>query len=327
MYITAILRSLYYYSSGISWSVLSYPSHNPILNSLNVASPSLTSEYWISTFKEDDTPIFQGRFPEWAEYSSLSAYDDRGLLIPNTSVSSDQVGFGFINLDLMANISYNSKGFSVIHRIYRPPGDKNTIFEKFKVFNNGVEQPVAGTDTARKNGQILQPDLEKALGKNRQTTITGIDLYKPSDRELPGLFSNYDAIYLVAGPTRLNSGLVISGNLGPPKTWIKHVGFMTTDLYTTVTYDSIELSWNQNYTLFIGSSHKTFSDYDSNNPEHYLLYWAPETIFPTVVMRIIDVSCSTGDCIYPTLRSNKYIDPLECQFTLGNIYPIDLYYT
>jgi len=327
MYITTILRSLYYYSAGISWSVLSYPSNNPILNSLNVASPSLTSEYWISTFKANEKPNFQGKFPYWAEYSSLSAYDDRGLLIPNTSVSSSQVGLGLVTIDLMANISYDSKGFSVIHRIYRPPGYKTPQIEKFKVFQNGIEQPLADTSTARKNGQILQPEMENALGKNRQTTITGIDLYKPSDRELPGLFSNYDAIYLVAGPKRINTGMTISGNLGPSKTWIKHVGFMTTDLYTTVTYDSIEIKWNQNYTIFIGSKTETFNDYDDKNPEHHFLFWSAETLFPTVVMRIIDISCSIGDCKYLPLRSNQYVDPLSCEFILGDIYPTILNYT
>ena len=62
-FVQIILSSLYIYSSNISWAVLSYPSTNPELNSLNVASPSLTSEYWISTFKAYARPVFEGQFP------------------------------------------------------------------------------------------------------------------------------------------------------------------------------------------------------------------------------------------------------------------------
>ena len=62
-FIQIILKSLYIYSSNTSWAILSYPSKNQTLNALNVASPSLTTEYWISSFKAYDRPIFEGSFP------------------------------------------------------------------------------------------------------------------------------------------------------------------------------------------------------------------------------------------------------------------------
>jgi hypothetical protein len=323
-FIQIILKSLYIYSSNTSWAILSYPSKNQTLNALNVASPSLTTEYWISSFKAYDRPIFEGSFPDWAEYSSLSAYDDRGMPIPGSSVNTAQFQSGSIDLLKYVDDSLISQPYAVIHRVYRPPGHDASLQdnEKFNVTLRGYTQDALTEEEARDNGKQLQAELQKSLGKIHADFYSDTKLYKPSTKFMPGLFPNSDAIYLICSPSRGYIGLRIDGILGDQKEWIEFIGFMATDLYTTATDDSLELSWNQPYSLFIMRGEYDPKDYgyDPKDSTQHVLYWNQGAIFPTVVLRIIDVSCSLGDCEYD-LGGDAYVSPLRCRRNLGSIYP------
>ena len=330
-FVQIILSSLYIYSSNISWAVLSYPSKDPELNSLNVASPSLTSEYWISTFKAYARPVFEGNFPSWAEYSSLSAYDDFGVLIPGSSYNSAQTGFENGTIDLLRDVddSFLSRPYAVIHRVYRPPGRNESLQdnEKFKVTVYNYIQPVATEEEARNNGKQLESQLQKSLGKIHADFYSDTRLYKPSSGNMPGLFGNGDAIYLITSPSRQRVGLRINGILGNQPEWIKYIGYMTTDMYTTATSDGYELQWNQPYSIFIfkaGYDPEKYG-YNASDKDNHVIYWNEGAIFPTVVLRIIDVSCSTGDCKY-NLQEDSYIPPTVCQLSLKELYPIEIKY-
>jgi len=325
-FLQVILNSLYIYSSNISWSVLSYPSTDPVKNSLNVASPSLTSEYWISTFKSNDRPIFCGSFPEWVEYSSLSAYDDNGIVIQNSSVNSYQI-LNYSCINLLEDVSDQSlsRPYAVIHRVYRSPIHPQSLqpSEKFSISLNNKTQALATEEQARNSGKQLESELQKTVGKDHSDIFSNTKLYKPSERHLSGLFPNEDALYLITSPTRNKSCIRIQSCLGDELPWIKYIGFITTDMYTTATSGTVELKWRTCYTLFVTRpTYSTLScGYDSKNKTHYSLLWDVGVIFPTLVMRIIDISCSMGECRYGINNITHMISSSRCQNILGSLYP------
>jgi len=321
-----ILSMLYEYSAGLSWAVLSYPSADPRTNCLNVASPSLSSEYWISTFRPYDRPVFVGVFPAWAEYSSLSAYDSQGEPIPGTTVSSAQTTGGTIDLMAgVANVSAFELPYAVIHRVYRPPNRTQCLrdSEKFEVRLGGVAQPLASETQARDSGKELEPQLQKALGKIHPDIRPDTPFYKPSTRDFPGLFPNADATYLVSSPSRQTAGMRIEGCRPDAAPWIKYLGFMTTDLYTTATDASMEV--HGCYTVFamtLGEDPASYG-YDAANASQHLITWNAD-VFPTLVMRIVDVSCSLGACKYD-LNQSHYVPWWECEAILGDVYPTTIF--
>lgn len=320
-----ILSTLYAYSSGVSWSILSYPSSNLDLNCLNVASPSFTSEYWITTFKANTRPVFGGTFPDWAEYSSLSAYDDQGLLIPGSAVNSfDLTPRATIDLMNGVDSEYLTRPYAVIHRVYRPPGRTQGLLprEKFNVYVNGTMQLMATEVQARSNGKQLQPELQEALGKSHPDIRPNYDMYKPSDHTLPGLFPNSDALYLVSSPSHSTVGVRLEGCLADDVPWVKYLGYMTTDMYTTATGGTYEVGTAECYVLYVTKAHIDPSDYgyDPTNDTHHTLRWTPETLFPTLVLRIVDTSCSMGHCKY-LMNHSYYTPPTRCASILGGLYP------
>ena len=327
VFLQFILSVVYTYSSGLSWAVLSYPSSNPQNNSLNVASPSLSSEYWISTFTAGERPVFVGSFPPWAEYSSLSAYDDRGVLIDGSTVNSFQNSNGTIDLLAGVDNSQLSRPYAVIHRVYRPANRTECLQdnEKFKVLSGSeVPQPTATESQARDNGKRLEPELQKTLGKIHADLRPNRDLYKPSSRTMPGLFPNSDAIYLVSSPSRKTTGMRVSGCFvdSTESTSVKYLGYTTTDMYTTATHASYEVLRGGCYDIFVmkGLVDPSEYGYDPGNSSQSVIYWNVGAIFPTLVLRIVDVSCSLGQCSY-VLNQSRYVPPAECRAALGRIYP------
>lgn len=324
-----ILSTLYTYSSGVSWAVLSYPSSDPQINSLNVASPSLTSEYWISTFRAYDRPVFTGSFPAWAEYSSLSAYDDTGSPIVGSSVNSFQIPSGTIDLMEHVDDTKLSRSYAVILRVYRPPNRTECLrdSEKFQVFSGGSPQPqpVAPNDQAADNGKLLEPELQEELGKIHPDLRPNRDPYKPSSRTLIDLFPNPDAFYLVSSPARKTPGIRLEGCFpsNNASQWVQYFGYMTTDTFTTATQATYEVPRSTCYDLFVmkGASDPSKYGYSALNTSQQLIYWNVGAVFPTLVLRVVDVSCSLGQCDAYGLKGRRYFSSRECRVILGTLYP------
>lgn len=69
---------------------IAHASEDPSMNTLNVAMPDLTAEYWCTFIPAGKAPVFRLNFPSWSRYSALTAYDINAL--PIASLNSREVG-------------------------------------------------------------------------------------------------------------------------------------------------------------------------------------------------------------------------------------------
>ena len=120
-------------------SAVAHASEDPAMDTMNVAMPDLSAEYWCTFVPKGHAPIFRLSFPSWARYAALTAYDVSGL--PVTSVNARQVHsdmrcFPLPHTDentreFVVNLMWGCSSLThnrwaeaplcVIFRVYRPP--------------------------------------------------------------------------------------------------------------------------------------------------------------------------------------------------------------
>mmetsp|Transcript_13657 Transcript_13657/g.27981 ORF Transcript_13657/g.27981 Transcript_13657/m.27981 type:complete len:404 (-) Transcript_13657:27-1238(-) len=110
--------------------VVAHASNDGSTNTMNIAMPELTAEYWCTFVPSGQAPVLRLTFPAWAVFSAVTAYDTSGL--PLASVHAKQakqdprvvrIGGKFL-VNLMHGCEGGWQGpLSVVFRVYRPaPG-------------------------------------------------------------------------------------------------------------------------------------------------------------------------------------------------------------
>jgi len=111
---------------------VAHASLDPEMNTMNIAMPDLTAEYWCTFVPPGKAPVFRLRFPEWSVYSALTAYDTSGF--PVASLNARQVmggkdprvlidSEGRVIVHLMHGTTFDqSAPLCVLFRVYRPEG-------------------------------------------------------------------------------------------------------------------------------------------------------------------------------------------------------------
>mmetsp|Transcript_72013 Transcript_72013/g.204406 ORF Transcript_72013/g.204406 Transcript_72013/m.204406 type:complete len:483 (-) Transcript_72013:121-1569(-) len=113
-------------------SAVAHASLDPEMNTMNIAMPDLTAEYWCTFVPPGQAPVFRLKFPEWSVYSALTAYDTAGF--PVASLNARQVAGGTdprmlidsegrVVVHLMHGTTWDhSAPLCVLFRVYRPEG-------------------------------------------------------------------------------------------------------------------------------------------------------------------------------------------------------------
>jgi len=111
---------------------VAHASLDPEMNTMNIAMPDLTAEYWCTFVPPGQAPVFRLKFPEWSVYSALTAYDTAGF--PVASLNARQVAGGKdprmlidsegrVVVHLMHGTTWDhSAPLCVLFRVYRPEG-------------------------------------------------------------------------------------------------------------------------------------------------------------------------------------------------------------
>jgi hypothetical protein len=125
-------------------SAVAHAAEDEADSTLNVAMPELSAEYWCTFIPAGQAPVFCVAFPEWAVYTSLTAYDTRGLPIaslnhrqaptdPRAHALGPKVGDSAERgrpppwtVNLMHGAPPWSGPLCVLFRVYRPPNVRLT---------------------------------------------------------------------------------------------------------------------------------------------------------------------------------------------------------
>ena len=113
----------------VAWGAVAHASEDPRLNSMNIAMPEMSAEYWTTMVSGDQAPIFRLVFPPWAVYCDLTAYDTSGLPVASVNARQAQSGGdprvvalddGRLSVNLLLGAAWSGP-VCVLFRIYRPP--------------------------------------------------------------------------------------------------------------------------------------------------------------------------------------------------------------
>jgi hypothetical protein len=132
-------------NSPVANSAVAHAAEDEKNSTMNVAMPEFSAEYWCTFIPAGQAPIFRVTFPEWAVFSSLTAYNTQGL--PVVALNHRQAPFdprahivgskGNANLKEVdtalngngatwtVNLMFEAPDWSgplcVLFRVYRPP--------------------------------------------------------------------------------------------------------------------------------------------------------------------------------------------------------------
>jgi hypothetical protein len=107
-------------------SAVAHASDDEAMNTMNIAMPELSAEYWCTFIPVGQAPVFRLLFPKWAVFSSLTAYDTSGLplaAVHANQVSSDSRAIhieGKLMVNLMLGVTWSGP-ICIVFRVYRPP--------------------------------------------------------------------------------------------------------------------------------------------------------------------------------------------------------------
>ena len=205
------LCSFYSFYSGKAWPILSHPSDQWFTNSLNIAMPDLNVEYWITSFQANQAVEIAGQFPRWIKYGSLTMYDTRGM--PIDSITDRQMNDS-IKRNYRKKFTYHTN-FCIILHVYKPYKmiEQNIDPHAFTIRVNNVQLSQSYIWTARLRGKnkfinfffnlrrskILSYSIAKIINPiDRIVTQRNMQMFRPCDKSLPGLFPNMDARYIVS---------------------------------------------------------------------------------------------------------------------------------
>ncbi|NQZ99376.1 MAG: hypothetical protein HRU01_22950 [Myxococcales bacterium] len=313
---------------GSAWNILARASDNWSTNSLNIAMPDFSVEYWVTAFEKDTTATLTGSFPEWARYAALTAYGTDGM--PFASVNMVDQG---ADRTFTTTFTSTESDFVVLARVYRSKShpDGLTDAEKFAVSVDGQAWKIASETKARVNGKILEWPIQYAVGNaltKQMTSERDMQMFRPAEASLPGVFPNEDARYMITYPT-LEGGkcAVFHGRVPAAASGREFYGFMAVEMKSTATVASLSDEdlggWGSAYTVFAcrDEADARGAGYDAADASHHLLL-AGDVKVPGVILRDLNTAAGQGLKATDKWAAKGQVTPEQCQSVLGKAYPV-----
>jgi len=312
---------------GLAWNILARASDDRRVNSLNVAMPDFSVEYWVTAFEKDTTATLTGSFPTWARYAALTAYGKDGL--PFASVNMAEKGAG---RTFTTTFTSTESDFVVLARVYRPKSHPASLTkaEKFAVTVDGAPWATASETKARLNGKALEWPIQYAVGHALARQLTSerdMQMFRPADASLPGVFPNQDARYMITYPSfGGGSCAVFRGRVPEAASGREFYGFMAVEMKTTATVASLSDEdlggWGSAYAVFAcrDEENALTAGYDSADESHHLLL-AGKVKVPGVILRDLNTAAGQGLKATDEWAARGPVASKQCQSVLGEAYP------
>jgi len=313
---------------GSAWNVLSHASDDRRTNSLNVAMPDFSVEYWVTAFEKDTTATLTGSFPKWARYAALTAYGKDGMPFASVNMADKGAGRTFTT-----TFTSTESDFVVLARVYRTKSHPASLTkaEKFSVTVDGEPWTIASETKARINGKVLEWPIQHAVGHALAKELTSerdMQMFRPADTSLPGVFPNEDARYMITYPS-LGGGkcAVFHGRVPEAASGREFYGFMAVEMKTTATVASLSDEdlggWGSVYTVFAcrDEANARSAGYDPAEASHHLLL-AGDVKDPGIILRDLDTAPGQGLKATDEWAARGQVAPEQCQSVLGEAYPI-----
>lgn len=313
---------------GSAWNILSHASDDWTTNSLNVAMPDFSVEYWVTAFEKGKTATLTGSFPKWARYAALTAYGSDGIPFASVNMAEKGVGRTFTTTFTSAE-----SDFVVLARVYRSKSHPASLTqaEKFAVTVDGEPWTTSSEIKARLNGKALEWPIQYAVGHalaKRLTSERDMQMFRPADASLPGVFPNEDARYMITYPS-LGGGkcAVFNGRVPDEAPGREFYGFMAVEMKTTATVASLSDEdlggWGSAYTVFAcrDETNARNAGYDPAETSHHLLL-AGDVKVPGVILRDLNTAAGQGLKATDAWAAQGRVAPEQCQSVLGEAYPI-----
>ncbi len=312
---------------GSAWNILSHASDNWRTNSLNVAMPDFSVEYWITAFEKGTTATLTGSFPEWARYAALTAYGTDGMPFASVNMAEKGVGRTFTT-----TFTSTESDFVVLARVYRSKSHPASLTkaEKFAVTVDGEPWTTSSEIKAQLNGKALEWPIQYAVGQvlaKQMTSERDMQMFRPADASLPGVFPNEDARYMITYPS-LGGGkcAVFHGRVPEAASGREFYGFMAVEMKTTATVASLSDEdlggWGSVYTVFVcrDEANAPSAGYDSAEASHHLLL-AGDVKVPGVILRDLNTAARQGLTAPAAWAERGRVAPEQCRSVLGEAYP------
>jgi len=312
---------------GSAWNILSHASDDRRANSLNVAMPDFSVEYWVTAFEKGTTARLTGSFPAWARYAALTAYGKDGMPFASVNMADKGAGRTFTT-----TFTSTESDFVVLARIYRTKSHPASLTqaEKFAVTVDGEPWKTASETKARLNGKVLEWPIQHAVGHALAKQLTSerdMQMFRPADASLPGVFPNEDARYMITYPS-LKGGqcAVFRGRVPEAASGREFYGFMAVEMKTTATVASLSDEdlggWGSAYTVFAcrNEANARSAGYDSTDASHHLLL-AGDVKVPGVILRDLNTAAGQGLKATDGWAARGRVAPEQCQSVLGEAYP------
>ncbi len=312
---------------GLAWNVLSHASNDWRTNSLNVAMPDFSVEYWVTAFEKGTTATLTGSFPTWARYAALTAYGKDGMPFASVNMADKGAGRTFTTTFTSAE-----SDFVVLARVYRTKSHPASLTkaEKFAVTVDGEPWTTASETKARFNGKALEWPIQYAVGHALAKQLTSerdMQMFRPADASLPGVFPNEDARYMITYPS-LGGGkcAVFRGRVPEAASGREFYGFMAVEMKTTATVASLSDEdlggWGSAYIVFAcrDEANARSAGYDSADASHHLLV-AGDVKVPGVILRDLNTAAGQGLKATDEWAARGRVASDQCQSVLGEAYP------
>lgn len=155
-----------------------------------------------------------------------------------------------------------------------------------------------------------------------------MQMFRPADTSLPGVFPNQDARYLITYPS-LERGqcAVFRGRVPEASEGREFYGFMAVEMKTTATVASLSDEdlggWSSPYAVFACRSETDArsAGYDPADASHHLLL-AGEVELPGVILRDLNTASGQGLKATDVWASQGRVTPEQCRSVLGDAYPV-----
>ena len=322
------LSFVYKLYRGSAWNILSHASDDWRTNSLNVAMPDFSVEYWVTAFEKDTTATLTGSFPKWARYAALTAYGKDGMPFAAVNMADKGAGRTFTTAFTSAD-----SDFVILARVYRTKSHPASLTEaeKFSVKVDGEPWTTASETKARLNGKVLEWPIQYAVGHvlaKQLTSERDMQMFRPADASLPGVFPNEDARYMITYPS-LGGGkcAVFHGRVPEAASGREFYGCMAVEMKTTATVASLSDEdlggWGRIYTVFAcrDEANARSAGYDSEEASHHLLL-AGDVKVPGIILRDLNTAAGQGLKATDERAARGRVASEQCRSALGEAYPI-----
>lgn len=225
---------------------VAHASLDPEMNTMNIALPDLTAEYWCTFVPPGMAPVFRLKFPQWSCYSALTAYDTAGF--PVASLNARQVAGGVdprLRVDEQGRVvvalmhgttwDYNLP-LCVLFRVYRPEGiditppdalpEARLVNANYQLEGETLEdvlhareedapfEPPVPQEEALERGRAIGLDFNEVISSKIKTLHKnqfGSQFFYPNS--VGGLFVNANATYVCAFLSEGHHGMKITATV------------------------------------------------------------------------------------------------------------------